>query len=131
MGWASNFALALFFLAVSAVAMGVQMPVRQAFINNIAPSQERATVISFDSMIGGAGATAGQAGLGVYSDRHGYSAAYVAAGTIALLATPFVLAARRFHSEADYFEGTGGTDANGCVPHGLPAITNVDASTVS
>jgi MFS family permease len=130
-GWAANFALALAFLAVSAVAMGVQMPVRQAFINNIAPSQERATVISFDAMIGGAGAAAGQAGLGVYSDRQGYSAAYVAAGTIALLATPFVLAARRFRSEADYFEGTGGTDANGCVPHGLPAIASVDSSKVS
>jgi MFS family permease len=128
-GWTSNFALALSFLAVSAVAMGVQMPVRQAFINSIAPSQQRATVISFDSMIGGAGATAGQAGLGVYSDRQGFSAAYVVAGAIALLATPFVLAARRLRSDADYFEGTSGTDATGCVPRGLPAIASVDTST--
>jgi MFS family permease len=130
-GVASNFALALSFLAVSAVAMGVQMPVRQAFINNIAPSEQRATVISFDSMIGGAGAAVGQAGLGVYSDRQGYSVAYAAAGAIAVLAAPFVLAARRFRSDADFFEGTSGSDTTGCVPQGLPAIASVDASSTS
>lgn len=127
-GWASNFVVALSFLAVSAVAMGVQMPVRQAFINNIAPSKQRATVISFDSMIGGLGAATGQAGLGVYSGREGYSVAYVAAGAIALLAAPFVLVARSMRSDADYFEGTSGSESAGCVPHGIPATASVDAS---
>lgn len=130
-GWASNFAVALLFLAVSAVAMGVQMPVRQAFINNIAPSEQRATVISFDSMIGGIGATGGQAGLGVYSDRQGYSAAYLAAGAIALVAAPFVLAARRFRSDADFFEGTGGSEKSSCVPKGLPSIASVHTESTS
>ena len=37
-------------------------------------------MVSFDSMIGGIGAVGGQAGLGVYSERQSYSAAYVVGG---------------------------------------------------
>jgi MFS family permease len=126
-GLATSFPIALAFLLLSALAMGVQMPVRQAFINGIAPSEERATVVSFDSMISGVGGIAGQAGLGFYSERHGYAAAYVAGGVVVALAFPFVVAARRMKSPADIFEGTHASEADGCVPQGLPSISNVRA----
>jgi MFS family permease len=128
-GLATSFPIALVFLLLSAVAMGVQMPVRQAFINAIAPSQERATVVSFDSMISGIGGMTGQAGLGVYSERQGYAAAYVAGGIVVAFAAPFVIAARRMQPPADYFEGTHQSETDGCVPHGLPSIAQVQTST--
>ena len=125
-GWATTFPVALVFLLVAAVAMGVQMPVRSAFIHAVAPSEERATIVSFDSMISGVGGVAGQTGLGVYSERQGYAAAYVVGGAIVALAAPFVIAARRIRPPADFFEGAQASDADGCVPHGLPPIAHVD-----
>jgi MFS family permease len=110
--------------------MGVQMPVRQAFINEIAPSEERATVVSFDSMISGVGGIAGQAGLGFYAERQGYAAAYVVGGVAVAFAAPFVIAARRMQTPADFFEGTHESEADGCVPHGLPSIAHVKTGTV-
>jgi MFS family permease len=129
-GLATSFPIALVFLLLSAVAMGVQMPVRQAFINEIAPSEERATVVSFDSMISGVGGIAGQAGLGFYAERQGYAAAYVVGGVAVAFAAPFVIAARRMQTPADFFEGTHESEADGCVPHGLPSIAHVKTGTV-
>lgn len=127
-GLAGNFPVALAFLLLTALAMGVQMPVRQAFIHAMVPSDERATVVSFDSMISGVGGVAGQAGLGVYSERQGYAAGYVAAGAMVALAAPFVIAARRLRPDADFFEGTHAAEVDGCVPKGMPSITHVDSA---
>ena len=128
-GWAGNFPVALGFLLVASVAIGVQMPVRQAFVHGMVPSAERATVVSFDSLISGVGSVAGQAGLGVYADRQGYSAAYVVGGAITLVAAPVVWAARRLKTPADYFEGTASTEPGSCVPRGLPTVAGVETST--
>jgi MFS family permease len=127
-GWATSFAVALGALLVGSVAMGVQMPVRQAFIHGMVPSAERATVVSFDSMIGGIGAVGGQAGLGVYSDRQSYSAAYIVGGVITLAAVPIVWMVRRNQDPADFFEGTASPESGACVPQGLPAIAAVETS---
>ncbi len=129
-GFATSFPIALLFLLLSAIAMGVQMPVRQAFIHSIAPSEQRATVVSFDSMISGVGGVAGQTGLGIYSEKQGYAAAYVVGGAVVVLAAPFVIAARRIRPPADYFEGTHVSETDGCVPHGLPSITHVNTVSV-
>jgi MFS family permease len=126
-GLAGNFPVALAFLLLTALALGVQMPVRQAFIHAVVPSEERATVVSFDSMISGVGGVAGQTGLGIYSERQGYAAAYVAGGVVVALAAPIVIAARRLRPDADFFEGTHVSETDGCVPHGLPSITHVDS----
>jgi len=127
-GWAASFPVALGFLLVASVAMGVQMPVRQAFVHGIVPSAERATVVSFDSMISGIGAVGGQAGLGIYAERSSYSAAYVVGGAITIVSAPIVWMARRLKAPADYFEGTTSTEPGACVPKGLPAIAHVETS---
>jgi MFS family permease len=126
-GVASTFVVALAALLVAAIAMGVNMPVRQTFIHGMVPSAERATVVSFDSMISGVGAVGGQSGLGVLAGREGYSVAYVVGGAIALVAAPIVWSARRLNASADFFEGTHGAQADGCTPKGLPAIAHVEA----
>lgn len=126
-GLVSSFPLALGFFLVAAVAMGVTIPIRQAFIHGMVASEHRATVVSFDSMISGIGAVGGQAGLGVYSERAGYAAAYVVGGAVAGLSVPVIWIARRMRAPADPFDGVPPPDTQGCVPPGLPAISQVES----
>ena len=105
-GWATTFPLALGFLLVGALAMGLQMPVRQTLVHAMVPSAQRATVVSFDSMVGGVGAVGGQAGLGVLADRQSYSAAYVVGGVVTAVAVPIVWMVRRMRPPEDLFGET-------------------------
>jgi MFS family permease len=125
-GWATSFPVALGFLLVASMAMGVQAPVRQTFVHGMVPSEQRATVVSFDSLISGVGSVAGQAGLGVYAERRSYSAAYVIGGAIALVSVPIVWAARRLHPPTDSLRGEVPPEPASCVPAGIPAISGVD-----
>jgi len=125
-GVAGTFPIALGFLVIASMAMGLQVPVRQAFIHRMAPSAQRATVVSFDSLVSGVGSVGGQAGLGIYADRQSYSAAYVVGGTVALASIPFLWASRRLRPAADAFAEVVTPEAGSCVPAGIPAISGVD-----
>ncbi|HZD22475.1 MAG TPA: MFS transporter [Acidimicrobiia bacterium] len=124
-GLASSFALALSLLCIGSVAIGLQSPVRQAFIHKIVPTDQRATVISFDSMVTGGGSVAGQTGLGYLAERQGFSTGYVVCGAITLTALPFLTLVRRIGDEADYFVGR--RPGFACAAPGVPAISQVDA----
>lgn len=119
-GLATSFPIALGFLLCGSVAMGVQMPVRQTFIHAMVPSAQRATVVSFDSMIGGVGAVGGQAGLGVYADRQSYSAAYVVGGALTLVAAPIVWMVRRMQPSEDLIEGPAPVMGDASASNGEP-----------
>ncbi|MEN8240009.1 MAG: MFS transporter [Actinomycetota bacterium] len=124
-GLAPNFPIALAFLLIIVLSMGVQTPVRQTFIHAVAPTEQRATVVSFDSLISGIGGATGQPALGVYSERAGYAAAYVLGGVVTAVAAPIVMLARRSDPDADFFEGTLSVESGGCAPHGIPQIAQV------
>ncbi len=128
-GLVSDFPLAVGFLLVAAAATGITIPIRQAYIHEMVASEHRATIVSFDSMISGVGAVGGQAGLGVYSERAGYAAAYVVGGAAAALSVPVIWVARRLRAPADNFEGAPSPATEGCVPTGLPAISQVESTT--
>ena len=85
-------------------------PLRQAFINGLIPSEQRATVLSFDNLMGSAGGVVAQPALGRVSDVYGYGAAYVVSGAIQALALPFVLLARREHAISDPIARDGDPD---------------------
>jgi MFS family permease len=127
-GVAPAFWLALGALLVAGVAMGVNGPVRQTFVHGMVPTQQRATVVSFDSMITGVAAVGGQTGLGFYSERAGYSAAYVLGGAVTVLSLPLLWAARRLRAPADPFVGTQTADHESCAPQGTPAIAQVSGT---
>ena len=78
-----------------------EMPIRQAYLNDMIPSQQRATVLSFDSLMGSAGGVVAQPGLGAVADGSGYAASYLVAAGIQVLALPFVLLARREKASSD------------------------------
>ena len=128
-GLATTFPLALAFLLLGSVAMGLQMPVRQTLIHAMVPSAQRATVISFDSMVGGVGAVAGQAGLGVLSERQSYSAAYVVGGAITAVAVPIVWMVRRIRPPEDDFVDTVPPIPDAEVPQVPPAAVPGKAPT--
>jgi len=71
------------------------MPVRQAYLNGLIPSEQRATVLSFESLIGSSGGVAIQPLLGRTADAAGYPSSYVACAAIQALALPFLMLARR------------------------------------
>lgn len=103
-GWTSSFILALVLLAFWAMTFAVEGPLRQAFINGIIPSEQRATVLSFDSFMGSIGGAVAQPALGRVADVYGYGPSYVVAGTVQILAIPFVLLARRQRAASDPIE---------------------------
>ena len=103
-GWTSSFILALVLLAFWAMTFAVEGPLRQAFINGIIPSEQRATVLSFDSFMGSIGGAVAQPALGRVADIYGYGPSYVVAGVLQVFAIPFVLLARRQGAPSDPVE---------------------------
>lgn len=109
-------------------AMGVRMPVRQSYIHHIVPTEQRATVVSFDSMVSGVGGVGGQAGLGALSQSASISAGFVVGGLGTVLILPVLTLLRRLDGAADRLvpgeeAGSDGTAA-AC---GLPAVSTVES----
>lgn len=100
-GLTSSFVVALVLIAAWCLTLAFQSPIRRAFMNELIPSQQRATVLSFDSLIGSAGGVIAQPALGRTADVAGYSASYLVSAGVSVLVIPFVILARREGSAAD------------------------------
>jgi MFS family permease len=101
LGVTHNFVVALVLLAGWSFIFAVESPLRQAFINGLIPSEQRATVLSFDSLMASAGGVVTQPALGRVADVNGYGPAYLVSAAISALSLPFVLLARREHAVSD------------------------------
>lgn len=92
-------ALALIFLwGLIGAAVG---PFRQSYLNGIIPSQQRATILSFDSLMGSSGGIFIQPALGKVADIWNYPLSYALGGIVQSIALPFILLARREKNKAD------------------------------
>ena len=100
-GFTGNFWLALVLLTGWALVFAIVGPMRQAFMNGLIPSEQRATVLSFDSLMGSAGGVVTQPALGRAADVYGYATSFVIAAVVEGLAIPFVLLARRERASSD------------------------------
>jgi len=100
-GLTSSFAIALVLLAAWALVFAVEGPLRQAFINGVIPSEQRATVLSFDSLMGSTGGVVFQPALGRTADLFGYAPSYVISAGVQALALPFVFLARLEKASSD------------------------------
>ena len=78
------------------------MPIRQAYINGLIPSRQRATILSFDSMMSSTGGVWAQPVLGRAADVWGYAPSYLMSACITALALPFLARSRRENASADY-----------------------------
>lgn len=100
-GLTSSFWVVVALIAVWAMLAAAAMPIRQSYINSMIPSGQRATILSFDSMLGSTGGVVVQPGLGRAADVWGYGASYVIGAVITTLALPFIYRSRREGSPAD------------------------------
>jgi len=98
------FYLALVLLTLWALVFSIAGPLRQAFLNDIIPSEQRATVLSFDSLMGSVGGMVAQPALGRVADVSGYAASYFVAAGINALAIPFIFLARKEKASSDPIE---------------------------
>ena len=101
------FYLAIVLLVCWALVFAVAGPIRQAFLNGLIPSEQRATVLSFDSLMSSIGGAIAQPALGRVADVSGYAASYLVSGAVSALALPFVLLARREKAPSDAIDETG------------------------
>ncbi len=101
LGLVSSFWPALVLISLWALGFSASTPVRQSFLNGIVPSQQRATVLSFDALMGSTGGVISQPSLGRAADVWSYSAAYVASGLVMAAALPFIGLARRTRAASD------------------------------
>jgi MFS family permease len=127
-GLFTEFYAAAGMLVIFSVAMGVLGPVKQAYLHESIPSEQRATLVSFDSLVGNLGSVGGQVGLGQVSRARGIADGYVLGGAATILVLPIVALLRRLGGPADRIVGDhGGKDAP-CAAQGLPAVAAVDAT---
>jgi MFS family permease len=91
---------------LGAVAGGVLQPVRQTYLHRSIPSSERATLVSFDSLVGSLGSVGGQTGLGYLSQERSVPAGFVVGGLVTLLTIPIYLRLRALHEPADRITAT-------------------------
>ena len=92
-------------IVVWGLLFAAAMPIRQAYLNGLIPSQQRATILSFDSMLGSTGGVVVQPVLGRSADVWGYPGSYLLGAAISALALPFVLLSRRQDAPADTAAG--------------------------
>src|SRR5436190_7073802 len=86
---------------LGAVAGGVLQPVRQTYLHHSIPTSERATLVSFDSLVGSLGSVGGQTGLGFLSQERSIPAGFVVGGLATLVALPIFGRLRALDEPAD------------------------------
>jgi MFS family permease len=101
LGLVRNFWVAIALVAVWGIASAIDDPVHRAYLNDMIPSKQRATVLSFDSLMGSGGGVVFQPVLGRVADVGGYGASMIWSGVISAIAIPFILLSRAQHSPAD------------------------------
>lgn len=84
-----------------ALASSASRPIRQSYLNGMIPSQQRATILSFDSLMTSAGGIVAQPALGRSADVWGYAVSYLFSAAGSALALPFILRSRQLASPAD------------------------------
>ena len=101
LGFADAFVVALVLLVLWALVFAAETPIRQAYLNGMIPSQQRATVLSFDSLMGSSGGVVIQPVLGRTADVYGYGTSLLVGGVFQVLAAPFLFLSRRERSPSD------------------------------
>jgi MFS family permease len=125
-GLADVFWLAIVMLLVSEMAMGVTMPVQQAYLHGVIPTSQRATVVSSVSLVGSLGGIGGSLGLGYISRAGSVAAGYVVGGITMTLALLPLAALRARRDPADVIIGRTAGKPAPCAAQGLPPITTLD-----
>ena len=82
-------------------SMAAAIPIRQTLINSLIPSAQRATVLSFDGLMGSTGGVVIQPALGRAADVWSYGTAYIIGGAIHLVVVPMLMGTGRLNLKED------------------------------
>jgi MFS family permease len=99
-----HFWVVLGLIVVWGLLWAAAFPIRRAYLNGLIPSAQRATILSFDSLLGSTGGVAVQPALGRAADVWGYATSYAIGAAISALALPFIVLSRRENQPADTVE---------------------------
>ena len=102
-GLTGSFWIAVGLFLLTMMMFGMMQPVKQSYLHSCIPGDKRATVVSFDSLVGSGGSVLGQMGLGWLSQNISIASGYVVGGAFTLLAIPVLGLLRRFNEPADFF----------------------------
>ena len=126
MGLTDSFWVAFPALLLVMGATGVTGPVHSAYLHQVVPSSQRATVVSFDSMLSSAGGIGGQLGLGVLGEARSVGSAFVVGGAATAAALPLLGRLRRLGGPADVIENERAGVESPCAGSGIPAVSSVE-----
>ncbi len=102
--FANNFWLVIGLIFLWGLFFAALMPIRQTYLNGLIPSEQRATVLSFDTLLGSSGGVVIQPVLGKTADVYGYPMSYGISSIFQLAALPFIYLARRQNPKSDPIE---------------------------
>jgi MFS family permease len=105
-GLIESFWAAIGLIVVWGLMFAATMPIRQTYINGLIPSRQRATILSFDSLMASTGGVWAQPVLGRAADAWGYAPSYLVGAGISVLALPCLALSRRENAPADTVEVT-------------------------
>jgi MFS family permease len=103
-GIVENFWAVIGLIVVWGLLFAATMPIRQTYLNGLIPSRQRATILSFDSLMSSSGGVWAQPVLGRSADVWGYAPSYLLGAGISVLALPFLVLSRRQNAPADTVE---------------------------
>lgn len=101
LGLIAHFWAAIALLVIWGLLFAIISPMRQAYLNGLIESNQRATVLSFDSLMGSAGGAITQPALGKVADVYGYGPSFIVCGVIEVGALPFLIAAKKQKAKSD------------------------------
>ncbi len=128
LGLAGSFWIALPALLLVTASLGVTSPVRSAYLHQVVPSEQRATVVSFDSMVSNVGGIGGQVGLGAIGEARSVGAAFVVGGVATAAALPLLARLRQLGGTPDVIVGTRAGADSPCAGAGIPAVSAVETT---
>src|SRR4029453_3702150 len=105
-GLIPDFWLVIALVVISQLADTASLPIRQAYLNGMTPSEQRAAILSFDNLLNSAGGIVVQPALGRAADVWNYAVSYVFAAGISACAPPFLFSPWRLGAPADTANAT-------------------------
>ena len=115
MGILQNFWVVIGLVVIWSLIFAASRPIRQTYMNGMIPSRQRATILSFDSLMGSAGGVWTQPLLGRVADVWGYGPSYVVGAAISAIAVPALALSRRQNASADTVQGFAAAGSPGAV----------------
>lgn len=100
-GLVESFWAVIGLIVVWGLLFAATLPIRQTYLNGLIPSRQRATILSFDSMMSSTGGVWTQPLLGRAADVWGYAPSYLMGAGISVLALPCLALSRRENAPAD------------------------------